>query len=39
MVFRPALFKTEVFVLLALLGYIIWYFVGKSVNTKKVNTW
>ncbi|KAL5527658.1 hypothetical protein ACEPAG_6459 [Sanghuangporus baumii] len=38
-VFRPALFKREAFLITAILFYIIWYFVGKSVNKRRAEAW
>ncbi|OCH94088.1 DUF1682-domain-containing protein [Obba rivulosa] len=37
--FRPALFKNEIFFLLAVGLYLAMYFIGKKANERKVKTW
>ncbi|KAF9567297.1 DUF1682-domain-containing protein [Agrocybe pediades] len=39
LVFRPALLKTEVFLLLGVLFYIVWAYIGSSSNTSKAKKW
>ncbi|KAJ3484549.1 hypothetical protein NLI96_g5580 [Meripilus lineatus] len=36
---RPGLFKNELFVLLAVIAYFGFYFIGKKLNEKRVNSW
>ncbi|TDL29497.1 DUF1682-domain-containing protein [Rickenella mellea] len=38
-VFRPALFKVEAFLILGVIFYIAAFFVGKSANAKRANAW
>ncbi|KAI0081791.1 DUF1682-domain-containing protein [Panus rudis PR-1116 ss-1] len=37
--FRPALFKNELYLLAAVLFYVLFYFVGKKINEKRANAW
>ncbi|KAE9410524.1 DUF1682-domain-containing protein [Gymnopus androsaceus JB14] len=38
-VFRPAYFQKEAILLGALLFYVAFFFIGRSINTKKVEKW
>lgn len=38
-VFRPALFELEAYLTLAVIGYVLLFFLGKYLNARKVNSW
>jgi len=37
--FRPALFQNEIYLLGALLTYVVFHFIGKTLNARRANKW